>query len=345
MGNKNSHTGPIWVVTKQNLLDMLPQEVAAYTRQAIQEQPVIDGVVDTWGKIYHTLVWLAAAKDAPGPNELIELDTNGDPVILQNSHIVPAFTAGEAGSNTAELAGLIFGIQNIFDQDKDNEDGGILFQDEAYQKYIVNGVTQPLLQHFFLKFETLRNASGFDPQAFNPAATLDQCRSSTSAMGFHDDTDEFVQKALDLIWDLWDASIFADLNKINGWLNDAGGSPAAGSEQWLNEKFQIDTLNIAELFAGSDSVAKKKLNTATLAFSLDREIFGFIYDRFVDLDDGTLKSDGLEQVIAILTSPLDNSTAWDHLVTATYGAVAMKIFKQTEELITFIYNRLLGGIR
>jgi hypothetical protein len=56
----------------------------------------------------------------------------------------------------------------------------------------------------------------------------------------------------------------------------------------------------------------------------------------VDLDDGSLKSDGLEQVITIVTSQLadpDDRAAWAHLLTATYGVVICNIFTQTGQLV------------
>ncbi len=338
MPSKNSVTGPQAAVTEQNLLSLLPQEVAAYESQVPQTQQVtrdaLRTALDTWGKIYHTLVWLAAAKDPPGPNELIFLDAAGNPEILLDSHIVPAFTGSEAGSSSTVLSGYIFGLQARFNDDKDDEFGGILFQDEAYQDYAIDNSTQPLLQHFLDKFRARRDALGFDLAVFNPG-DRNQYRHQLPDpdIFFHPNTAEFVDEALFLIQALWGNNIIEELGIVNGWVN---GDPNAGSRTWLDAQFGIDQLNIGGLFAGNNVASRQVLNNAKLAFSLNREIFGFVYDRFVDLDDGSMKSDGLEQVITILTSQLTDPAhlqVWDYLITATYGAVAMRIFRQTESLI------------
>jgi hypothetical protein len=333
MPGKNSHSGPLAAVTEQDLITVLPQEVAAYQAQANNTLPVLQAAVETWGHIYHALVWLAAAKDPPGPNELIFVDANGDPILLLDSHIVPAFSGSEGGSSSIEPGGLIFGLDATFTQDKDDEFGGILFQEDAYQDYIIEGVTQPLLQHFLAKYQAHRDASGFDPQTFDAQATLDRCLNPSSPFGFHADTDGFVGNALARIQALWGPTITECLVTIDGWL---AADPAAGSRAWLDAQLGIATLNVAGLFAGNNVAAKQALNNARLAFALNREIYGFVYDRFVDLDDGSLKSDGLEQVITIVTSQLadpNDRAAWAHLLTATYGAVICNIFTQTGQLV------------
>ena len=337
MPSKNSATGPQAAVTEQDLFRLLPQEVAAYERQVPETQQAISDALrtalDAWGKIYHALVWLAAAKDPPSPNALLELDQNNEAVILPDSHLVPAFTASEGGSDTAVRGGLIFNLIDRYGQGDDNPDGGLLFKEEAYQDYVVDGVSQPLLQHFLDKFRALRDSSVLDPLNFDASQLLNDCQGSAQKMKFHPSTTNFIDEVLARIGELWGANIITELAKVNEWVDD---SLTAGSRVWLDMKLGIANLNIFGFLLGDASGNEKKLlASARLAFALNREIYGFVFNRFVDLDDGSLNSDGLEQVITIVTSQLSDAEKqlWNQLLAVTYGVVAKKIFDQTKILV------------
>jgi hypothetical protein len=342
MPPKNSYAGPVAAVTELDLNTVLLDERQAYEGQTVANQPTLDNAVRTWGHLYHALVWLAAAKDPPGPNTLLELDQNNEAVILPNSYLVPAFTASEGGSDTAVRGGLIFNLTDRYGQNDDNQNsppsfnpnGGLLFKEEAYQNYVVDNVTQPLLQHVLDKFRALRDASGLDPLNFDDSQLLTDCQDSAQGMNFHSSTANFINAALARIKELWGANITAELPRVNGW---ADAQPVAGgSRPWLDAQLGIANLNIfGFLLGGASDDDKKLLATARLALALNRDIYGFVFNRFVDLDDGSLKSDGLEQVIAIVTSQLSNAEKqlWSQLLAVSYGVVAKKIFDQTEVLV------------
>jgi hypothetical protein len=290
-------------------------------------ESAIDAAIQTWFKVYHSLVWLVAATDLPKRNPVnrdfigtIDCPA-GEGACLEDSHRVPAFYFAETG--TGSRSGWIYEeAKTRFEELRQSKTFGKRFLKEIKQQTSINDdLQQPLLQHFLAKFKNL-------PADFDQDECLADCRASISGMHFHDHSRRFVEEALSLIEKLWQEHLQNPLEEMRGWLEAANPEEPAGSEAWLEKKLQLSSSledSITELFDGDNDEAKLKISRETSILQVNMTTFELIFHRFADKDsDETSK--GLEKAVGNLSG----QAHWQNLLRATYGAIAWQIFQQAK---------------
>jgi hypothetical protein len=212
MGGKNSHTGPIWAVKQDRLLEALEHEENKIDLLLGEFKPqvpaddlnLIEGHLQEikktfkdWINLYHSLVLLTAAmrppKDAipatsntPGVTVGLSCDQAKGEECIECGYELPAFELGDETNSfkflnfdqefKPESNHFVITFKDLFDENnlvRPLTKGGI--RRVIAQKSKLSASTDlPLLQNFLAKSETLL----LDLKPFNPANCLKTCRES-----------------------------------------------------------------------------------------------------------------------------------------------------------------------
>ncbi|MBN1993743.1 MAG: hypothetical protein JW953_13660 [Anaerolineae bacterium] len=338
---------------KNELLRVLEIE-AKYKKENYIEikQPEIRAAIETWFKLYHCLVYLAAATQKPNFHKTIEKDENGND-ILKYGHYVPAFTSGEdeegwffegntkqfGGLKTEPIKGLITEYQNRYSE----ESLGIAVQDlkidtvyyYIQQKAKIGNETRPLLQSFLMRC----NKFIAEDENSGPTEWFNSCYDSASKLKesdvFHPNTVFFVQQALNLIQQVWGEQIKEHLHAITGWLAVAELSPKKFAPI-LAQKLEVGELET--VISSGNEKAKLEVCKMIAMLYINQHTYRFMYDRFEGQPDMNDISHCLEKAIAGIKKHLPESyhKMWDNLLFATYGAIVWQMTQQVNQTITAI---------
>lgn len=376
MPGKSSNTGPRAIVRSKiggqtinpelELPTILEAEVARYKETG---EASIDNAVDKWLKIYHSLVLLNAAINQLSNENNEKNRVNSPyrpPAYLHGGHLVPALTEEEAGGDTRSQSGWIYalsGIESIHTEFKKVDlkidtietnptsmpKNGKSFTNKITQEIRVgSGPRQPLLQLFLEKFREL-------PADFTAQVCLKNCRDSgvkliasgsedTDWIKPHDYTQDFIEKALRLINELWGDEFDNRVSEMQRWDETTDDGEVLGSKQWLEARLKFEQLKtpIRKLYKSSspeDIVIQLRISQITKFLYINATTFDLILHRFIDFDDDGFPYEGLEQLIL---DKFDND-AWRDLLRATYGAIAWQIFQWEKDAVTSVQQMLENG--
>jgi hypothetical protein len=335
MGQKNSHSGPQWVVQQEKLLGTLNCEKQLQTRMLMlidreKDKPdpnqnlqleEVNTAIKTWFRMYHSVVLLVATQSSTGthpvntPEEGFSLcpSTTVGEFCLEKSHVLPAFGLEE--DDDLSLSGLRFDKEiKKFNKDYRSNSNDALGRDFIN----LNLSAQPIFKNCLDKYNSISLAR---------AEVRRECEESISNLASaHAFSDDYVKEALKLIDELWGAQIEDHLAVVDKWKGEA----RAGSEGWWKAKLGIDdnlASKIGDLFPRGDRNKKKKVWQVAAVARLNSDIYSFVFNRFVYPDDEDI-SHGLEGVVNKLTAL--NPQAWSALLSMTYAAVAWQIFNQAK---------------
>jgi hypothetical protein len=302
-------------------LDSFCDEVDAAETTGLQTtglQREVDATLQTLTRVHNAMALLQAAMIKPSAWEVKIKDDHGNIVKeTKFGNVVAAYADDEVDL----FHKAIKAIEKV-ETDNDTLLGKRL-DDKAIQKVKLPTMSSaaPLLELFLKRFQD------HGLTEFVRVDCLENCRRSVLNAGFNPEAPRYTAKAFNLLRLLWGQNVERYLaDEVGGWLKEI--DDLATTEDWLRNKLQLNALStqIDQLYNSNDDEAKLALGRIAALLDANLEIFPLIYGRFMD------KNNGLETTIEDFNNrthaaPVQQKD-WENLLSATYGVIAWKIFRQ-----------------